>query len=72
MSDHHSNKSIQLHHRQVDAARERRQLEADARMQYFLGLKHRFHMEHNFVLVCSFVFVAYINLATAVYLGWII
>ena len=71
MSNHHSQKSINLHHGQVSAGRGRRQQRQDARLQNFLSLREQLRLEYNFMLACGFICFAYTTLATAVYLGYV-
>lgn len=71
MSNHHTHRSINLHHAQVNAGRARREHRQAERMQNYLAMRRQHYIERNFVLVCGFICFAYIALATAVYLGYI-
>ena len=72
MSSHHSQKSINLHHEQVAAGRDRGLRRQANRVQNFLVMRSRLRFEYNFTLVCGFVLFAYTTLATALYTGRII
>ncbi len=72
MSNHHSNKSINLHHNQVNAGRERRQQRQADRVSGFLTRRHEARMENLCVIGLTFICSSYTMIATAVYLGYIL
>ena len=72
MSDHHSQKAINLHHDQVNASQARKlQYQAD-RLQNFLATRKQLRMEYNSSLVFGFICWAYTMFATATYLGYVL
>lgn len=72
MSCHHSQKSINLHHKQVNAGQARREQHQDEREYNFLAIRKQLRSEYNFMLVCGFICCAYTLIATAVYTGYIL
>lgn len=72
MSSHHSQKAINLHHHQVTAGKERRKEKQAERLQRYLLQRKEAIWEYNFVMCMSFLCFAYSQLATSVYLGYIL
>ena len=72
MSNHCSTKSLLLHHYQADAGKIRRQQKAEGRHESFLLGRAKARQEYHCVLVFAFICFAYVNIATAVYLGHMI
>lgn len=72
MSSHHSQKTIKLHHDQVNAGRARRvQRQIDRTFKYLAG-REEARMEYRYMQGFGFLCFAYTMLATAIYLGWIL
>lgn len=72
MSSHHSQKTINLHHAQVSAGRERKMQRRQDRQERYLAISKEKRMTYNSVLIISFIWFAYLQVATAVYLGYIL
>ena len=72
MSNHHTQRAINLHHDQVNNGKARKEQRQADRMLNFLEMRKQLRFKHNFIMVCGFFCFAYIALATAVYLGWLI
>jgi len=72
MSSHYSQRSINLHHDQVNAGRARRLQRQANRLQSFLSGREEARFDYKCMLAFGFICFGYINLATAVYLGCII
>lgn len=71
MSNHHSQKSINLHHEQVNAGKLRRKLRMEERLNNYVAKTRQLRFEYNFMLVCGFICFAYTAFATSAYLGLI-
>ncbi len=69
MSNHHSHRSIQLHHDQLNAAQAKREQKQEARLQNFETGRSQLRLEYNISLIFGFGCFAYAMLATAAYLG---
>ena len=69
MSNHHSQKSIRLHHDQLNASQARKEIRQEARSQNFQAKSSQLRMEYNISLIFGFVCFAYTMFATATYLG---
>jgi len=69
MSCHRSQRSINLHHDQVNAGRTRHWQRQVDRAQDFLSTREQLRLEYDSMLVCGFICFAYTAIATAVYLG---
>ena len=69
MSNHHSHRSINLHHGQLNASQARKAERQVARAQNFQAKSSQLRMEYNISLVFGFFCFAYTMLATATYLG---
>lgn len=72
MSSHHSQRNINLHHDQVSAGRARRLQRQANKLQCFLTGREEARFDYKCMLVFSFICFAYIEIATAVYLGYIL
>ncbi len=72
MSSHHSQKSVNLHHDQIAAGKARRLQRQSDRLYNFLEMKRQFRMGQNCTLVFSFICFAYLPLATAAYMWYIV
>ena len=72
MSNHHTQRWVNLHHDQVNAGRARRLQRQTGRLQCFLSGREEARFDYKCMLAFSFICFSYINLATAVYLGYII
>lgn len=72
MSSHHSQEYTNRHHDQVNAGKARRLQHQAERLQGFLAMRKQLRLEYNCVLVFGFICFAYTQIATAVYLGYII
>lgn len=72
MSCHHSQKSINLHHDQVNARRNRQFQRQAERLQSFLNGREEARFEYNCVLVFGFIYFSYISIASAIYTGYIL
>ena len=72
MSSHHSQKFFSLHHYQVNNGRARQLQRQAERLQCFLTGRAEARAEYNCVLVLSFIWFSYMNIGTAVYLGYIV
>lgn len=72
MSSHHSQKFFNLYHDQVNAGRAKRLQRQAERLQGFLSGREEARFEYRCMLVFGFIWFSYMNLATAVYLGYII
>lgn len=72
MSSHHSQKSINLHHLQVSAGKERRKEKQAERLQRYLLQRQDAVMRYNFIMCMTFLWFAYSQLATSLYLGYIL
>ena len=72
MSSHHSQEAINLHHQQVSAGRERRMQKQEEKRQRYLTMREEARTHYNAVLCFAFIWFAYVNIATAVYLGYVI
>jgi hypothetical protein len=71
MSSHRSQRTIDLHHQQVNASRARRQKKQESRWTNYINNSRQLRMEYNFMLVCGFICFAYIAIGIPVYLGYI-
>lgn len=72
MSNHHSQRSINLHHGQVNAGRARRQQRRDARMLDYLIRWGEARRDQLCVVVFSVFWFSYAMIASAVYLGYVL
>ena len=72
MSSHRSQRSIHLHHDQVNAGKLRRQQRQEERQQRYLVMRHEARLEYGFMLSLGFVCFAYTMIATAVYLRFVL
>jgi len=72
MSCHRSQKSINLHHDQINAGRGRRLHRQTERLQAFLNGREEARFEYNCILVFGFICFSYTAIATAVYTAFII
>lgn len=72
MSSHHSQKFFNLHHDQVNAGRARGLQHQTDKLQRFLSGREEARFEYRCMLVFGFIWFSYMNLATAVYLGYIL
>jgi len=72
MSCHRSQKSINLHHDQINAGRDRRLQHQVERLQSFLNGREEARFEYNCALVFGFIYFSYIAIATAVYTRYIL
>lgn len=72
MSSHHSQKSINLHHSQVNAGKERREQRQIKRHEAYLAMRSEARLHYNIVLVFAFIWFAYLQIAPAVYLRYVL
>jgi len=72
LSSHHSQEAINLHHEQVNAGKERKLQRQIDKQQRYLTLRNEARGNYNAVLCIAFVWFAYMQIATAVYLGYIL
>jgi len=72
MSNHCSNKSIRLHHQQVNAALDRKRERAQARMRDFQAHTREAVIQHRFILGMEYMMFVYIMIGVPLYLGYII
>jgi len=72
LSSHHTQKAINLHHDQVTAGRERRKEKRAVRLQRYLLKRQEAVLQYNFMMCMTFIWFAYSQLATSVYLGYIL
>ena len=71
MPSHHSQKSILLHHRQVNAGRERRENRRLERLGIYWMKREQGEMRVRTAMTFGFICFAYSMIATAVYMGYI-
>ena len=72
MANHHSQESIDLHHRQVNAGKERRQRRLGERLGAYLIRRAEYYRDYWVVVGISVFCFAYGMIAIAVYLGKIL
>ena len=72
MSNHYSQRSINLHHQQVNTGRARRLHHQANRLQRFLDGREEARFDYKCILVFSFICFAYTMIATVAYLGYIL
>jgi len=72
MSSHHTQKFFNLHYDQVSAGRARRLQRQVERVQGFLSGRSEARLEYQCMLVFGFICFCYTNIATAVYLRYLI
>lgn len=72
MSNHHSQRSINLHHDQVNAGIVRRQQRQAGRMLGYLTRWAEARRDHLCVVVFSVLWFSYAMIASAVYLGYVL
>ena len=72
MSSHHSQEAINLHHQQVSAGKARRMQKHEEKRQRYLTMRQEARANYNAALCFAFIWFAYMNIGTAVYLGYVI
>ncbi len=72
MSCHHSQKTINRHHDQVNAGRIRKQQRQEDRHQRYLAIRDEATITNQLVTAFAFICFAYTAIASAVYLGYLI
>ena len=72
MSNHHSQKSINLHHEQVNAGKERRQRRQDEHLTDYLLRRAEAMRCQLFAVALGVVCFGYSMVASAVWLGYIL
>lgn len=72
MSSHHTQKAINLHHAQVSGGRDRRKEKQAERLQRYLLRRKEAVLQYNFMMCMTFLSFAYTQLATSLYLGYIL
>jgi len=72
LSSHHSQKAMNLHHQQVSAGKERRKEKQAERLQRYLNQRKEAIWQYNFALFMTYLAFAYSQLATSLYLGYIL
>lgn len=72
MSSHHTRKAINLHHDQVDAARQRKLERQAGRVMVYRAKTNEAKRRHNIALIFGFGWFAYMMIATAVYLWYVV
>jgi len=71
MSNHHSQKSINLHHFQVNTGHARRQQFQVERMQRYLSKGNEARRDYAITLAFGFICFSYTIIASAVYLPYV-
>jgi len=71
MSNHYSQRSINLHHDQVNAGRARRMQRQAERLQSFLTGRQEARLEYQCMLGVGFVCFCYLMIAPVVYLDYL-
>jgi len=76
MSNHTTQRTINLHHKQVDEGRERAEVRCATRLNYFLSARESIRefvnterQAMNFIEFCAFVSIAFITVS---YLSWLV
>lgn len=72
MSSHCSQRTIDLHHAQVTNGKASREYKQAERLRSFLEGRQAVRYKQRWVMVFSFIWFVYINIATALYLGYIL
>ena len=72
MSNHHSQKSINLHHAQVSAGKDRRRQRQDERAGGYLLRWAEARRYQFYVVVLGVICFGYIMIASAVWMGYIL
>ena len=71
MSNHHTQKAINLHHRQVNAGRQRRENRRLERLSIYWMKREEGEVNVKTTSIFGFICFAYSMIATATYLGYI-
>jgi len=71
MSNHHTQKAINLHHRQVNAGRERKLQHRLERLSIYWLKREEGEANVKMASIFGFICFAYSMIATAAYLGYI-
>lgn len=72
MSNHHTQRAINLHHDQVSTGRNRRLQRRVDRVQGFLASREEARFEYNCMLVCGFVNLVYTVSVIMAHMGYIL